>query len=109
LGAISLFFYQFFGIFRISFFQPGSLNSAVRSKLTLLHTVAIFTKSGKMKVAGTKNSCTYIYNSKDKNLMDNSTLILPALVNMATVCSGVISDLPKPFIILGQKKLILKI
>jgi len=39
LGTISLFFKQFFQAFKISFFQPGSLNGAVRSK------------SGKIKVS----------------------------------------------------------
>ena len=34
-----------------SFFQPGSLNGAVRSDPTPLHNEAIFTKSGKIKVS----------------------------------------------------------
>ena len=40
----------FFQTFRIKFFQPGSLNGAVRSDPTPLHNEAIFTKSGKTKV-----------------------------------------------------------
>ena len=51
LGTISLFFKQFFQAFKISFFQPGSLNGAVRSEPTPLHNEAIFTKSGKIKVS----------------------------------------------------------
>ena len=100
MGALFFsFFDQFFEVFRISFVRPGGLNGAVRSGLTPLYTVAIFTNE-------TKISCIY---SKNKNLVDNGNFILPDLVNMATVCSADRSDLTAPIKPPGQKKLVLKI
>ena len=53
--TVEVFGYHFFVFQAIfsnfqSFFQPGSLNGAVRSDPTPLHNEAIFTKSGKIKV-----------------------------------------------------------
>ena len=54
--TVEVFGYHFFVFQAIfsnfqSFFQPGSLNGAVRSDPTPLHNDAIFTKSGKIKVS----------------------------------------------------------
>ena len=54
--TVEVFGYHFFVFQAIfsnfqSFFQPGSLNGAVRSDPTPLHNEAIFTKSGKIKVS----------------------------------------------------------
>ena len=46
-----------------------------------------------------------VSNSKNKDLLYNDTFILPDLVNMASLCSGVGSDLTAPFKLPGWKKL----
>ena len=46
-----------------------------------------------------------VSNSKNKDLLYNDTFILPDLVNMASLCSGVGSDLTVPFKLPGWKKL----
>ena len=51
----------------------------------------------------------HVSNSKNKDLLYNGTFILPDLVNMASLCSGVGSDLTAPFKLPGWKKLILKV
>ena len=44
-----------------------------------------------------------VSNSKNKDLLYNDTFILPDLVNMASLCSGVGSDLTAPFKLPGWK------
>jgi hypothetical protein len=50
---------------------------------------------------GAKISCIQL---KKKDLLHNDTFILPDLVNMASLCSGVGSDLMAPFKLPGWKK-----
>ena len=51
-------------------------------------------------------SQNFVYlTQKKKDLLYNDTFILPDLVNMASLCSGVGSDLTAPFKLPGWKKL----
>ena len=50
-------------------------------------------------------SQNFVYLTQKKDLLYNDTFILPDLVNMASLCSGVGSDLTAPFKLPGWKKL----
>lgn len=73
------------------------MNGLGRSELTPLHTVAIFTKAGKMRVLLSIKFLSFELYMYVHEFLVPATFIFPDLVNIATVCSSVSLDLTALF------------
>ena len=85
-------------ILPVIWFSKSKLSSEIR--------IDLFTFRDSIKILEPK---FHVSNSKNKDLLYNGTFVLPDLVNMASLCSGIGSDLTAPFKPPGWKNLILKV